>query len=138
MTPADAPDGSTPERDRVSKPTVEDVSARLASLRAREAKDRAGETRRQGQAQGIGLGMRIGIELVASVLVGAGLGWYVDQKLHTRPIFLLALVALGFTAGVMNVIRISKGLDDREGIGRIRRQDSAPAAPPGGDDDDDD
>ena len=101
MTPADEP-----PREQPSKPTIADVSARLAAAQAREAEGRAGEARREGQSQVIGLGMRIGIELLASVLVGAGLGWYVDQKLHTRPIFMLALLALGFTAGVMNVMNL--------------------------------
>ncbi len=82
--------------------------------------------------------MRIGIELVAAVMVGLGLGWFLDDKFGTSPVFLLALVALGFTAGVMNVIRLAKGLDKREGIGwgKDRKENVAP--PPRSTDDDDD
>jgi len=119
-------------------PTREDVAARLAAAQEREQASELASQRRRGQASGVNLGMRIGIELVASVLVGGGLGWFADDKLHTKPIFLLALTALGFTAGVMNVIRLAKGLDQQEGLGwgRNRTKNDAPA-PPASDDEDD-
>ncbi len=94
-----------------STPSLEDVAARLEAVQAREAKENAGAERRKGKAEGIGIGMRIGIELLASVLVGGGLGVFLDDKLETSPIFLLAMVSLGFTAGVMNVLRITKRMD---------------------------
>ena len=97
--------------DPETSPTRENIADRLAAVQQREAEKDAAGDRRKGQARGLNIGMRIGIELVASVLVGAGLGGFLDSKLHTSPIFLLALLALGFTAGVLNVIRISKGLD---------------------------
>jgi hypothetical protein len=48
------------------------------------------------------------------------------------------MVVLGFTAGVMNVIRIAKGLDEREGLGWSgnRTKNDTPA-PPASDNDDD-
>ena len=101
-------------------PTREDVAARLAATQERRAEEEQAQEHRRGKASSVSVGMRIGIELVASVLVGAGLGWFADNQLNTSPIFLLAMVSLGFTAGVFNVVRISKGLDERQGIGRIR------------------
>ncbi|MBY0511574.1 MAG: AtpZ/AtpI family protein [Rhodospirillaceae bacterium] len=72
-------------------------------------------------AQGVGVGFRIGMELVAGVLVGAGLGWFIDDKLNTKPIFMLALIAVGFAASVLSVLRILKGLDEAVGLGRAIR-----------------
>ncbi|HCX14091.1 MAG TPA: ATP synthase I [Rhodospirillaceae bacterium] len=69
----------------------------------------------------MGLGMRIGIELVVSVLVGGGIGLFIDNKLNTKPIFMLAFLALGFAAGVLNVLRLTKGLDQAVGLGRAMR-----------------
>jgi ATP synthase protein I len=109
MTDREPPSGRT-------TPSLEDVAARLAAAQAREADKTAAASRRKGKAEGIGIGMRIGIELVASVLVGAGLGWFFDDRLHTSPIFLLALLALGFAAGVLNVIRLTKRMDLAQGI----------------------
>lgn len=120
-----------PEND--PKPSLESVEARLEALRDKQTKAAARDTGRSRQSQGLGLGMRIGIELVASVLVSVGIGLMLDNWLDTVPIFTLALVSLGFAAGVMNVIRISRGLDQRIGLGRAVRDkqavDTATGAP---------
>jgi len=120
-------------------PSLEDVSARLAAAQAREAQETAADSRRKGKAEGISIGMRVGIELLASVLVGGGLGWFFDDKLGTSPIFLLALVSLGFTAGVLNVIRLTKRMDLAQGIvhGKANDNSQRPKAPEKPFDDDD-
>ncbi|TAK99183.1 MAG: AtpZ/AtpI family protein [Rhodospirillaceae bacterium] len=136
MTDIQPPASGAPSKPALSR---EDLAARLAAAQEREAANTQAQERRRGQATGVNLGMRIGIELVASVLVGGGLGWFADEKLHTKPIFLLALLSLGFTAGVMNVIRIAKGLDQSGGLGRDgTRTKNDVAAPPVPADDDDD
>jgi len=118
-------------------PSREDVAARLAAVQEREAASEKAAEKRRGTSQGVGIAMRIGIELVAAVLVGTGLGWFLDDKLGTSPVFLLALISLGFAAGVMNVIRLAKGLDKSEGVGwgKDRKENIAP--PPRSPDDDD-
>ena len=73
--------------------------------------------------------MRIGIELLVSVLAGVGIGLLLDNWLGTMPIFTLAFVSVGFAAGVMNVLRVSRGLDERIGLGRaVREKEAAGAA----------
>ena len=39
------------------------------------------------------------------MLVGAGLGWLIDQRLGTLPWGMFVFALLGFTAGVLNVMR---------------------------------
>ena len=51
------------------------------------------------------VGLRLSSELVAGVLVGALLGWGFDRFLSTSPWGLIVFLLLGFTAGVMNVMR---------------------------------
>ena len=51
------------------------------------------------------MGFRLSSELVAGVGVGALLGWAFDRLLSTSPFGLIVFVLLGFTAGVVNVIR---------------------------------
>ena len=51
------------------------------------------------------VGLRLSSELVAGVLVGAGLGWGFDRLLSTSPWGLIVFLLLGFTAGVINVMR---------------------------------
>lgn len=120
-------------------PSIEDVAARLAAVQAREADANAVSASRTGKAEGISIGMRIGIELLASVLVGSGLGLFIDSKLDTSPIFVLALVSLGFTAGVMNVLRLTKRMDVANRIvhGRAAKDAKERQPAPSADDDDD-
>jgi ATP synthase protein I len=56
-------------------------------------------------ASGYARGFRLSSELVAGVLVGAGLGWLVDRLLGTSPWGLIVLLLLGFAAGVLSIMR---------------------------------
>ena len=59
----------------------------------------------QARASAMAVGLRLSSELVAGVLVGALLGWGFDRFLSTSPWGLIVFLLLGFTAGVMNVMR---------------------------------
>ena len=50
-------------------------------------------------------GFRLSSELIAGVVVGALIGWGIDRLLSTSPFGMIVFVLLGFTAGVVNVIR---------------------------------
>ena len=52
-----------------------------------------------------GQAFRLASEFVAGVLVGAALGWGLDQVAGTSPWGLIGLLLLGFCAGVLNVVR---------------------------------
>jgi ATP synthase protein I len=92
------------------------LSARLGSLDRRLSEiggsrkigtDRSGSEQdaAQAKASAMAMGLRLSSELVAGVLVGAGLGWGFDRLLSTSPWGLIVLLLLGFTAGVINVMR---------------------------------
>ncbi|MGE3474472.1 MAG: AtpZ/AtpI family protein [Rhodospirillaceae bacterium] len=106
-------------------PSLESVEARLAVVREERAVKAAKEQTQANQRQGLGLGMRVGIELLVSVLAGVGIGLLLDNWLDTTPIFTLAFVSIGFAAGVMNTLRVSRGLDEKIGLGRAVREKEA-------------
>jgi ATP synthase protein I len=54
---------------------------------------------------GFARGFRLSSELVAGVLAGAGIGWLIDKGLGTLPWGMFVFAMLGFTAGVLNVMR---------------------------------
>ena len=58
----------------------------------------------------MGRGFQLSSELIAGVVVGALIGWGFDRLLSTSPFGLIVFLLLGFTAGVVNVIR-SAGVD---------------------------
>jgi len=43
--------------------------------------------------------------LVGSVMIGAGIGYFLDRRIHTSPMFTLLLGGLGFAGGIYEVIR---------------------------------
>jgi ATP synthase protein I len=64
---------------------------------------------RAATASGYAKGFRLSSELVAGVVVGAGIGWLIDRWLAISPWGLIVFLLLGFAAGVLNVMR-SAGL----------------------------
>ncbi len=75
------------------------------------ARERAGQPAdgsdedRATTASGYAKGFRLSSELVAGVVVGAGLGWIIDRLLGISPWGLIVFLLLGFAAGVLNVMR---------------------------------
>ena len=57
--------------------------------------------------KGLSIAMRIGVELVAALAVGGGLGYLVDSYFGSSPIGILIGVFLGMTAGLLNVYRMA-------------------------------
>jgi ATP synthase protein I len=87
------------------------LSARLQRLGERLANDQAGRPSDSPAgngattASGYARGFRLSSELVAGVLVGAGLGWIIDRLFGVSPWGLIVFLLLGFAAGVLNVMR---------------------------------
>ena len=52
---------------------------------------------------------RVGTELLAGLLVGAGIGWVLDQSIDTTPLFLIIFFILGGIAGIYNLWRVVTG-----------------------------
>ena len=90
------------------------LSARLQRLSERLARDQAGRTSngagedRATTASGFAKGLQLTSELVAGVVVGAGLGGLIDYWLGFAPFGLVIFTLLGFVAGLVNVIRSAR------------------------------
>jgi ATP synthase protein I len=98
--------------DHSAEPTDEvALSARLKRLgeRLQQAdpghSDTGSASRPITDHSGFARGFRLSSELVAGVLVGAGIGWLIDRWLGTLPWGMFVFALLGFTAGVLNVMR---------------------------------
>ena len=109
-------DGDSGNGSRDQSPDEAALSARLGSLDQRLSEirgsrkigtDQSGNEQdaAQAKASAMAIGLRLSSELVAGVLVGAALGWGFDRLLSTSPWGLIVFLLLGFTAGVINVMR---------------------------------
>jgi ATP synthase protein I len=58
------------------------------------------------QSSSMGVGLRVGVELLSALVVGVAIGWYLDRWLHTSPLMLILFVLLGGGAGIANVWRL--------------------------------
>ena len=89
----------------------ETFEGRLRAARAREGLDKPASepgSSQSGQFVGsaLGIGLRVGVELLSALIVGVGIGWVLDRWLHTRPLFIAVFVLLGGAAGMFNVWRV--------------------------------
>jgi ATP synthase protein I len=80
---------------------------RLRTARAKQAAHTPAPAKTTDDApSAMGIGVRVGIELVSALAVGVAVGWGLDWLLGTRPWFLALFVLLGGAAGVANVWRL--------------------------------
>jgi ATP synthase protein I len=49
--------------------------------------------------------MELPFVLVAAILIGGAMGYFLDRWLHTKPVFMMIFGGIGFVAGVRDVLR---------------------------------
>jgi ATP synthase protein I len=120
-------DPDTAGEDAALSRRLRDLDKRLSANRV--DRSRAAGERPEPDRAGAALAMRMAADFVAGVLVGAAIGWGVDQLFGTWPWGLAAFLLLGFAAGILTVLRTSGVVRTKPGGGD--------SAPPAEDDEDD-
>ncbi|MBS70941.1 MAG: hypothetical protein CML91_05575 [Rhodobiaceae bacterium] len=64
---------------------LDQVSEKIVEIKSRKKK--IDNTQKQIRGKQISIAMRISIELIIAIIIGAILGWYIDKWLDTKPIF---------------------------------------------------
>ncbi len=94
-----------------SRRSLDDFDARLARARDKgRPSDGNDRSILRAPTSGFGMAFRVGVELVAALIVGVGIGLLLDRWLGTKPWFLVLFFFLGAAAGVLNVYRAASGL----------------------------
>jgi F0F1-type ATP synthase assembly protein I len=75
-------------------------------------------------------GARAGMELVTSILGGAGIGWALDNWLHTKPWLMIVCLFVGLAAGFRSVYKISQDLAVRGGSAALQKAQKTGTKPP--------
>ena len=93
-----------------------DALHRLSQKVNKAHAQRTTERPQRGRGTAIGLAYRLSIELVVGIVVGGYLGWWMDRFFGTKPLFLLLMLSLGMAAGVLNILRTSREMNQRMGL----------------------
>lgn len=90
----------------------DDLNKRISEAQAKLDAER--RPSRMEAAKGVGLGFRMASDFIAAVIVGAGLGWGLDELFGWSPWGLIVCLLLGFITGVKNVIAAASGAAQRQ------------------------
>ena len=58
------------------------------------------------EGSALGIGLRVGLELVSALVVAVAIGYGLDRIFHTTPILTAVFVPVGGAAGVANLWRL--------------------------------
>jgi ATP synthase protein I len=109
----------------------DDRSARLAKLEERIKAARAArvpERRKTGEKFTMAnTAWRMTLEMVVAGIVGAAMGWGLDELFGTLPLFLIVFILLGFAAGIRTVMRSAEELRRKQAAEAAEEQERASA-----------
>ena len=81
---------------------------------AKNKKEQSETVETQPNSKLIGLGMRVALEMIASLGVCGFIGWYLDGFFGTKPWIFLVFLLLGIAAGFRSVFRIIKVVEKED------------------------
>lgn len=103
-TGAPEAEGASEAGDPALSERLQRLNAALDKARPKDQSQPVG-SRDTSSSSGMALAFRLGSEFVAGVLVGAAIGWGIDQVLGLAPWGMLVFTLLGFGAGIANMMR---------------------------------
>ena len=86
------------------------MDARIRKARKRAHREDGAPERRLA---GVGVAMRMAVEMVAALAVGVVIGLLLDRWLGAGPWFLIGFILLGACAGMLNVYRSALQLEQQ-------------------------
>lgn len=105
----------SPEDREMFRRQSTELGQRLDALKSQKAKaERSGGGGAQGQSA-YGAAFAFAAELIVGVVIGGGLGWFLDRRFSTVPWQMVILVILGFAVGLLNIARVAREVQPRDG-----------------------
>lgn len=91
-----------------------DASDLISKIDKFKEKEKIAKTSENIEKRGnsIGLAFRLSTELVSGIVVGSIMGWSLDKWLGSQPWFFLVFFILGIAAGIINVIKTAKNMNN--------------------------
>ena len=89
----------------------EDFKTRLKIAKSKIKKKMDNDLEKRGSF--MGNAFKLGTELVAAVAVGTIIGFILDNWFDTKPWFIIIFFFIGVIAGILNVIRVAKSMQEK-------------------------
>jgi ATP synthase protein I len=109
-------------------PSLDDLDAKLRAAQAKRAQGEGKIGPKNGpgsKGSGLGFAFRIGVDLVAGIVVGVAIGLGLDSWLDTKPLFMIVFFFMGAGAGMLNVYRAAKGLGHAVGYRKDKEAEAS-------------
>jgi ATP synthase protein I len=90
---------------------LKEISTRLEIAKKNNSENKNNNT--GSNAASFGKAMKISTELVAAVVVGAILGFILDNWFDTKPLLTIIFFIMGVVAGILNVIKSAKKMQEK-------------------------
>ena len=91
---------------------LENLKTRLKIAKSKLQKNKSENTDKKGVF--LGNAFKLGTELVAAVIVGTIIGFILDSWFDTKPWLIIIFFFMGSIAGVLNVIRAAKKMQQQK------------------------
>ncbi len=91
-------------------PDTKDFKTRLKIAKSKLEKNMNQDDEKRGSF--IGFAFKLGTELVAAVVVGTIIGFILDTWFDTKPWLIIIFFFLGSAAGMLNVIKTAKRIQE--------------------------
>lgn len=116
-TPSGTDDAANGQQNSSSSNFAERLSKLEADLVKKGAlkKQNSKDGQSENSAQ-VAQAMKISSEFIAGIVVGALIGWSIDQVAATSPWGLIIFLMLGFAAGVLNVLRVTGKVAEKDDL----------------------
>ncbi len=94
----------------------EDIKAlenKIAKIKSKTAEKESGEIKHTKFSH-IAIGLRLGVELASGTIIGAALGYMLNEIFDFKFMLLVIFTIFGGCAGMLNAYRYIKSLDETE------------------------
>jgi ATP synthase protein I len=92
---------------------LNDLKTRLKIAREKIKKSSKNEDN-NGNSSSMGSAFKLSTDLVAHVAVGTIIGFILDNWFDTKPLLIIIFFFLGSIAGILNVIKTAKKMQEKE------------------------
>ena len=89
---------------------IQNMEQRISALKKQQKVNEA--DKKEENVSGIFKGLRLGLEFASGTIVGAGIGYILDEIFDFHYIFLLIFTLLGCLAGMLNAYRYIKKTEE--------------------------